>query len=208
MSVWWFLFVMILFGSFLALLFIGAPISVALGVSSLISFLYLGENPIKFVQIAFTSVGSFPLMALPAASLALSPPTTLSPSISRGKVWLMSSLKRISFWPRRANVSVPEGPRPVWWSNSTIFLALWSSLSAAIWRGGYGLARHKRRKTKREERKEKKEERRKKKEERSEKREERRKKKEARRKKRDEKQTTALSLMHAPGSWSQQSDCV
>lgn len=62
--------VMILFGSFLALLLIGAPITVALGVSSLISFLYLGENPIKFVQIAFTSVGSFPLMALPAFILA------------------------------------------------------------------------------------------------------------------------------------------
>ena len=62
--------VLILFGSFLFLLLIGAPITVALGVSSLISFLYLGENPIKFVQIAFTSVGSFPLMALPAFILA------------------------------------------------------------------------------------------------------------------------------------------
>lgn len=60
----------ILFGSFLLLLLIGAPITVALGVSTLISFLYLGENPIKFVQIAFTSVGSFPLMALPAFILA------------------------------------------------------------------------------------------------------------------------------------------
>ena len=62
--------VLILFGSFLVLLLIGAPITVALGVSSLVSFLYLGENPIKFVQIAFTSVGSFPLMALPAFILA------------------------------------------------------------------------------------------------------------------------------------------
>lgn len=62
--------VLILFGTFLALLLIGAPITVALGVSSLLSFLYLGENPAKFVQIAFTSVGSFPLMALPAFILA------------------------------------------------------------------------------------------------------------------------------------------
>ena len=62
--------VLILFGSFLGLLLLGAPITVALGVSSLISFLYLDENPIKFVQIAFTSVGSFPLMALPAFILA------------------------------------------------------------------------------------------------------------------------------------------
>lgn len=62
--------IFILFGGFLALLLIGAPITVALGVSTLISFLYLGENPIKFVQIAYTSVGSFPLMALPAFILA------------------------------------------------------------------------------------------------------------------------------------------
>lgn len=62
--------VLILFGGFLLLLFIGAPITVALGVSTLISFIYLDENPIKFVQIAFTSVGSFPLMALPAFILA------------------------------------------------------------------------------------------------------------------------------------------
>ncbi len=62
--------VLILFGAFLLLLAIGAPITVALGVSALVSFLYLGENPIKFVQIAFTSVGSFPLMALPAFILA------------------------------------------------------------------------------------------------------------------------------------------
>lgn len=62
--------VTVLFGSFLVLLLIGAPITVALGVSSLISFLVLEENPIKFVQIAFTSVGSFPLMALPAFILA------------------------------------------------------------------------------------------------------------------------------------------
>ncbi|NOD35756.1 MULTISPECIES: TRAP transporter large permease [unclassified Ruegeria] len=60
----------ILFGGFLLLLFIGAPITVALGVSTLVTFLVLDENPIKFVQIAFTSVGSFPLMALPAFILA------------------------------------------------------------------------------------------------------------------------------------------
>ena len=62
--------VYVLFGSFLGLLLLGAPITVALGVSALISFLVLDENPIKFVQIAFTSVGSFPLMALPAFILA------------------------------------------------------------------------------------------------------------------------------------------
>jgi len=62
--------VWILFGGFLVLLLIGAPITVSLGVSALVAFLYLEENPIKLVQIAFTSVGSFPLMALPAFILA------------------------------------------------------------------------------------------------------------------------------------------
>lgn len=62
--------VLILFGSFLFLLIMGAPISVSLGVAALASFLYLDQNPIKFVQIAFTSVGSFPLMALPSFILA------------------------------------------------------------------------------------------------------------------------------------------
>ncbi|MDH3637364.1 MAG: TRAP transporter large permease subunit, partial [Gammaproteobacteria bacterium] len=62
--------VWILFGTFIFLLLIGAPITVSLGVSALVAFIYLDENPIKFVQIAFTSVGSFPLMALPAFILA------------------------------------------------------------------------------------------------------------------------------------------
>lgn len=62
--------VLILFGSFFLLLLIGAPVTVALGVSALASLLVLEENPIKLVQIAFNSVGSFPLMALPAFILA------------------------------------------------------------------------------------------------------------------------------------------
>lgn len=62
--------VLILFGTFLALLVMGAPVTVSLGVAALSSLLYLEQNPIKLVQIAFTSVGSFPLMALPSFILA------------------------------------------------------------------------------------------------------------------------------------------
>lgn len=62
--------IQILFGSFAALLILGAPITVALGVASLAAMLYLGDNPIKMVQMAWSSVGSFPLMALPAFMLA------------------------------------------------------------------------------------------------------------------------------------------
>ena len=62
--------VWVLFGSFLVLLLIGAPITVSLGVSALAAFMYLEDDPIKLVQIAFRSVGSFPLMALPAFILA------------------------------------------------------------------------------------------------------------------------------------------
>ncbi|PID46114.1 MAG: C4-dicarboxylate ABC transporter permease [Proteobacteria bacterium] len=62
--------VSVLFGAFIILLILGAPITVSLGVAAMAAFLYLDENPIKFVQIAFTSVGAFPLMALPAFILA------------------------------------------------------------------------------------------------------------------------------------------
>ncbi|WP_136805836.1 TRAP transporter large permease [Desulfosediminicola flagellatus] len=62
--------VWILFGAFLGLLLLGSPITVSLGVSAMAAFMYLDENPIKLVQIAFRSVGSFPLMALPAFILA------------------------------------------------------------------------------------------------------------------------------------------
>lgn len=60
----------VMFGSFLGLMVLGAPITVALGVSSLAAMVYLGDNPIKMVQMAWSSVGSFPLMALPAFILA------------------------------------------------------------------------------------------------------------------------------------------
>ena len=60
----------VLFGTFFILLLIGTPITVSLGVSALAAFMYLGDDPIKIVQMAFRSVGSFPLMALPAFILA------------------------------------------------------------------------------------------------------------------------------------------
>ena len=60
----------ILFGSFFLLMVLGAPITVALGVAALVGIWYLGDNPIKMVQIAWSSVGSFPLMALPSFILA------------------------------------------------------------------------------------------------------------------------------------------
>nr|WP_300309162.1 TRAP transporter large permease [Halomonas sp.] len=60
----------ILFGVFFLLLVLGAPITVSLGVAALATYLALDANPMSFVQIAFTSVGSFPLMALPAFILA------------------------------------------------------------------------------------------------------------------------------------------
>ena len=60
----------ILFGTFFLLMLLGAPITVALGVAALAAMLYLGDNPIKMVQMAWSSVGSFPLMALPSFILA------------------------------------------------------------------------------------------------------------------------------------------
>lgn len=60
----------VLFGTFAVLLLLGAPIAVGLGVSALAAMWYLGDNPIKVVQMAWSSVGSFPLMALPSFILA------------------------------------------------------------------------------------------------------------------------------------------
>lgn len=60
----------ILFGGFLLLLLLGAPITVALGGAAMGAYVVLDKDPIALVQIAFTSVGSFPLMALPAFVLA------------------------------------------------------------------------------------------------------------------------------------------
>ena len=60
----------VLFGTFALLMVLGAPITVALGVAALAAMFYLGDNPIKMVQMAWSSVGSFPLMALPSFILA------------------------------------------------------------------------------------------------------------------------------------------
>lgn len=61
---------LILFGSFIFMLLLGAPITVSLAGAAMASYLVLDKNPIALVQIAFTSVGNFPLMALPAFVLA------------------------------------------------------------------------------------------------------------------------------------------
>ena len=62
--------VAILFGSFALLLLMGAPITIALGVSSMASLLFLGNDLVYLVQVAYSSVDSFPIMALPAFILA------------------------------------------------------------------------------------------------------------------------------------------
>ena len=62
--------VLVLFGTFLFLLVIGAPVTVSLGAAALATYFYLDKTPIVMVQMAFRSVGNFPLMALPAFILA------------------------------------------------------------------------------------------------------------------------------------------
>ena len=60
----------VLFLTFTVLLLLGAPITVALGVSAMFSFMVVGQDLSTLIQIAFTSVNSFPIMALPAFVLA------------------------------------------------------------------------------------------------------------------------------------------
>jgi C4-dicarboxylate transporter DctM subunit len=60
----------ILFLSFGILLLMGGPIALALGAAAMITFLQDGQDLSSLVQIAFSSVNSFPIMALPAFVLA------------------------------------------------------------------------------------------------------------------------------------------
>ena len=62
--------VTLLFGSFGLLLLMGAPITLALGVASMAALYFLGNDLVYLVQVAYTSVDSFPIMALPAFILA------------------------------------------------------------------------------------------------------------------------------------------
>lgn len=60
----------VLFGCFGLLLLMGAPITVALGAAAMAAFFVVGQDLSTMVQIAFSSVNSFPIMALPAFVLA------------------------------------------------------------------------------------------------------------------------------------------
>ncbi|HLR59251.1 MAG TPA: TRAP transporter large permease [Pseudogracilibacillus sp.] len=61
----------LLFGVFFLLMFIGVPIAVSLGLSSLITMVFAtNSSPNVIIQKAFTSLDSFPLMAIPFFILA------------------------------------------------------------------------------------------------------------------------------------------
>ncbi len=60
----------LLFGAFILLLLMGAPITLALALSATATFMLVGVDLTTLVQIAFSSVNSFPIMALPAFVLA------------------------------------------------------------------------------------------------------------------------------------------
>lgn len=60
----------VLFGAFAILLIIGAPITVALGMAAMAAFMSIGKDVATLVQVAYNSVNSFPVMALPAFILS------------------------------------------------------------------------------------------------------------------------------------------
>ena len=60
----------VLFGAFGILLVIGAPIAVALGMAAMAAFMSIDKDVTTLVQIAYNSVNSFPVMALPAFILS------------------------------------------------------------------------------------------------------------------------------------------
>ena len=59
----------VLFATFAVLMLLGSPITVALGVAAMAALYTVDQNLVTLVQIAFTSVNSFPIMALPAFML-------------------------------------------------------------------------------------------------------------------------------------------
>lgn len=61
---------LILFGSFVLFLVLGLPVSISLGLSSLVSFLYCGIPIVTIAQRLYTGMDSFPLMAIPLFILA------------------------------------------------------------------------------------------------------------------------------------------
>lgn len=61
---------LLLFGTFFLMLLIGSPIVVALGVSALSVYVYNGEDFSSLIVLAYNSVNSFPIMALPGFILA------------------------------------------------------------------------------------------------------------------------------------------
>ena len=60
----------VLFSCFGILLLMGAPITVALGAAAMGAFLVVGQDLSTLVQVAFSSVNQFPIMALPAFVLS------------------------------------------------------------------------------------------------------------------------------------------
>src|SRR5699024_5477197 len=61
----------ILFGTFFLLMFIGVPIALSLGLASLVTMVFATDSsPSVIIQKAFTSLDSFPLMAIPFFILA------------------------------------------------------------------------------------------------------------------------------------------
>lgn len=60
----------VLFSMFGALLLLGAPIVVALGVASMAVYVLNGDDISSLIELAFTAINSFPLMALPSFILA------------------------------------------------------------------------------------------------------------------------------------------
>ncbi|WP_300668639.1 TRAP transporter large permease [Desulfoluna sp.] len=80
----------ILFISFGALLLMGAPITVSLGVAAMAAFFTVGQDLSTLVQVAFSSVNQFPIMALPA--FVLSGALMESAGISRRLVKVAESM--------------------------------------------------------------------------------------------------------------------
>ena len=63
--------ILILFGTFILLVILTIPIGYAIGISTLVTLLFVNDMPLALItQNAITGVDSFPLMAIPFFMLA------------------------------------------------------------------------------------------------------------------------------------------
>lgn len=127
-----------LFGYFIVLCAIGVPVAISLGLSTLATIICADTLPIEYMaQVAFTSIDSFPIMAIPffiAAGVFMGAGglshrlLSLADEIVGGHLWRYRPHRHCDLHVLRRDLRVPapppwrpsaRSPSPRWWSAVT-----------------------------------------------------------------------------------------